>query len=153
MKAIFSYRARDAGGRPVQGTIEAGDEASAFDMLKSQGLYVTGLTRDERRERARAMKHMGLSKGRLGLVQLSRIARHMSIMMTAGVGLSPALHTLAEQAESKLEKEVLDAARVKVDAGMSLAHSFAETEAFPPLFLHMVEAGRPQVSWMRFFRG
>ena len=141
MKAVFSYRARDSGGRLTQGTIEARDEALAFDMLKAQGLYVTGLTRDERSERAFAIAPMGSYKGRLSLVQLSRIARHLSIMMTAGVGLSPALHTLSEQAESKLEKEVLDAARVKVDAGMPLARSLAETRAFPPLFLHMVEAG------------
>jgi type IV pilus assembly protein PilC len=141
VKATFSYRARDAGGRLVQGTVEAGDEALAFDMLKAQGLFVTGLTRDERKERTVIAMPERLSGSKLTLVQLSRIARHMSIMMTAGVGLSPALHTLAEQAESKLEKEVLDTARVKVDAGMPLARSLADTEAFPQLFLHMVEAG------------
>lgn len=141
MKATFSYRARDANGRLSKGKIEAGDESSAFDMLKAQGLFITGLTRDEKSERAKAITPMGSSRGRLGLVHLSRIARHMSIMMTAGVGLSPALHTLTEQAESTLEKEALGAARVNVDAGMSLARSLADTGAFPPIFLHMVEAG------------
>lgn len=141
MKATFSYRARDANGQLIKGTIEARDEASAFDTLKAQGLFVTGLTRDEVKERTVIAVPERLSGGKLNLVQLSRIARHMSIMMTAGVGLSPALHTLAEQAESKLEKEVLDTARVKVDAGMPLARSLADTGAFPQLFLHMVEAG------------
>ncbi|NLB73166.1 MAG: type II secretion system F family protein [Firmicutes bacterium] len=141
MKATFSYRARDTSGRLTKGNIEAGDESSAFDMLKAQGLFIIGLTRDEKSERVKAITPMGSSRGRLGLVHLSRIARHMSIMMNAGVGLSPALHTLTEQAESTLEREVLGAARVNVDAGMSLARSLADTGAFPPIFLNMVDAG------------
>ena len=103
MKATFSYRARDTSGRLTKGNIEAGDESSAFDMLKAQGLFIIGLTRDEKSERVKAITPMGSSRGRLGLVHLSRIARHMSIMMNAGVGLSPALHTLTEQAESTLD--------------------------------------------------
>ena len=141
MKATFSYRARDASGRLIKGQIEAPDESLAFDMLKAQGLFITGLTRDEKSEQVKALRPLGSSRRRLGLVHLSRIARHMSIMMTAGVGLSPALHTLTEQAESTLEREVLGAARVNVDAGMPLARSLADTGAFPQLFLHMVEAG------------
>ena len=141
MKATFSYRARDASGRLIKGQIEAPDESLAFDMLKAQGLFITGLTRDEKGEQVKALTPLGSSRGRLGLVHLSRIARHLSIMMTAGVGLSPALHTLTEQAESTLERDVLGAARVNVDAGRPLGRSLADTGEFPQLFLHMVEAG------------
>ncbi|MGE5586657.1 MAG: type II secretion system F family protein [Clostridia bacterium] len=145
MDRVFTYRARDAGGRLTQGSIRAADEAAAAEMLRAQGLFVTGLFGGQRAEAesgsgtgAPARPHVG---GRLRGQDLARLSRHLCVMMQAGVGLSAALHTLAGQAESKLERRVLDVARARVDTGNPLGSALAETGAFPPLFIHMVEAG------------
>ncbi|MDI6639110.1 MAG: type II secretion system F family protein, partial [Bacillota bacterium] len=143
MERVFTYRARDAEGRLTQGTIRAADEAAAAELLRAQGLFVTGLFGGEKGDaeggaRAAARPSVG---GKLKVQNLARLSRHLSVMMQAGVGLSAALHTLAGQAESRLEKRVLEAAKARVDAGNPLAGALAETGAFPPLFIHMVEAG------------
>jgi len=142
---VFTYRARDAEGRLAQGTIKAADEAAAAELLRAQGLFVTGLFGGEKGEAEGGARAAAAAQppvgGRLKVQSLARLSRHLSVMMQAGVGLSAALHTLAGQAETRLEKRVLEAAKARVDAGNPLAGALAETGAFPPLFIHMVEAG------------
>lgn len=140
MDRVFTYRARDASGRPTQGTVRAADEVAAADILRGQGLFVTGLAAAEKPEPA-AAGATGRSIRRMKVSSLARLSRYLSVLMQAGVGLSSALHTLAAQAESRIERRVLEAAKARVDAGNSLASALSEAGAFPELFVHMVEAG------------
>lgn len=142
MDRVFTYRARDASGRLAEGVVRAADESAAAELLRSQGLFVTGLTANEKTELAPA--NTGAKDRSIGMMRvpgLARLARHLSVLMQAGVGLSSALHTLASQAEGRLERRVLEAAKARVDAGNPLASALSEAGAFPPLFVHMVEAG------------
>jgi type IV pilus assembly protein PilC len=139
----FTYRARDAEGRLTQGTITAANEAAAVELLRAQGLVVTGFVGADRNEVGRGGQSAAPPTGArtLRVQSLARLSRHLSVMMQAGVGLSAALRTLASQAETRSERRVLEVAKARVDSGNPLAGALRETGAFPPLFIHMVEAG------------
>ncbi|MEW5865938.1 MAG: type II secretion system F family protein [Bacillota bacterium] len=140
MDRVFTYRARDASGRLAEGVVRAADEGAAAELLRSQGLFVIGLTPGERVQPAHTAAR-GLPGGRMNVVSLARLSRHLAVLTQAGLGLSGALNTLARQAETRFERLVLEAAKARVDAGNPLASALLETGVFPPLFVHMVEAG------------
>ncbi len=137
---VYAYRARDASGRLTQGSIAAADEAAAVELLRGQGLLVTGIFPGEAIPAVRSRRKEG-RQGRMRLASLARLCRQLAVLMQAGVGLSGALQTLAAQAEGSLERRVLETAKARVDAGNSLTAALAESGSLPALFLHMVEAG------------
>ncbi len=150
MDRVFAYRARDASGQPVRGTIMARDEAAAAEALRARGLLVTGLGAAGEAGRALGVRPAGEAAAagrragamrRLSVRGLASLSRHLSVLVRAGVGLSDALETLARQAEGRNERRMLEMVKSRVDTGDPLAGALEETGAFPPLFVHMVEAG------------
>jgi len=68
--------------------------------------------------------------------------QHLGIMLKAGIALSSALKTLAEQSDNKRFIIVLNDIANKVDGGVSLADSLkSHQDIFGELFVSMVDSG------------
>ena len=135
----FEYRVRDRSGKLLSGKLDAPNQAALIGRLREQGyapLSVkqagTGLQRE-----------ITLPGGdRVGLKDLTVMARQLSTMVGAGLSLVRALAILAEQTESKPLAKVLAAARTDVEAGISLSTALARhPQVFTPLVVNMVRAG------------
>lgn len=67
---------------------------------------------------------------------------HLKVLMKAGLSISDALKTLAEQTENKKFKQILAEIKSGIEKGDTLAKNLAKfPRAFPKIFVSMTEAG------------
>ena len=135
----FEYRVRDSTGRLVTGKLEAPNQAALIGRLREQG-YAPLSVKQAGTGLQREITLPG--SDRVGLKDLTVMARQLATMVGAGLSLVRALAILAEQTESKPLAKVLAAARGDVETGLSLSTALARhPRVFTPLVVNMVRAG------------
>jgi type IV pilus assembly protein PilC len=73
--------------------------------------------------------------------QVSQLCRLLSTLLQGGIPLMTALETTSASMGSRLMREAVGQARMKVKEGRALSKSLAETEVFPPLAVEMIYVG------------
>lgn len=137
--ASFRYSAiRDSGER-VTGTIEGADRSLAISRLSDQGLHPIDIREDMPGSSAAGLMTMG--RGRIPRQELTAFTRQLAWLLQAGTTLNRALEILAGEAFSKPLAAALEAVRGAIRKGRSFHDALAETGAFPPFYLSMVEVG------------
>lgn len=137
--ASFRYSAiRDTGER-VTGTIEGADRSLAISRLSDQGLHPIDIREDMPGSSAAGLMTMG--RGRIPRQELTAFTRQLAWLLQAGTTLNRALEILAGEAFSKPLAAALEAVRGAIRKGRSFHDALAETGAFPPFYLSMVEVG------------
>ncbi|HRR05471.1 MAG TPA: type II secretion system F family protein, partial [Candidatus Woesebacteria bacterium] len=125
----FSYKAKDAGGRTVEGTVEAATKEKALSLLKERGFFVIDL----REGGGMKIDLQNLSFGKKGKVSADEVVvftRQLSTMVNAGLPINDALFSLKEQVSPKFAPTVEEILR-KVEGGMSLGEALA---GYPHIF-------------------
>lgn len=80
--------------------------------------------------------------GRLArLIAISRFARTLSTLLSGGLPIIRALHTAGEVAGNTVLAQAIDAARLSITEGASVARPLRASGEFPPLVTHMIEVG------------
>ncbi|WP_027719302.1 type II secretion system F family protein [Desulfovirgula thermocuniculi] len=136
----YAYRARDREGKLVTGRLDAGGLREAARLLQAQGLLVVQLrpvmAAPKLTVRRPAVAH------RVKLKELALFCRQLSTLVSSGVPLVGAMRILELQVEGRALREVVRGVVARLEEGRSLAESFgAYPQAFPELFVSMVEAG------------
>jgi general secretion pathway protein F len=75
------------------------------------------------------------------LIAISRFARTLSTLLAGGLPIIRALHTAGEVAGNTVLAEAIDAARLSITEGASVARPLRASGEFPPLVTHMIEVG------------
>lgn len=135
----YAYKVRDAGGRFVEGKVEAASEAAVADKLRAMGytpLEVRPANVGMQREISFGRKK------RVKLKDLAVFARQFATMIDAGLTMLRALTILSEQVDNAELRRLLRGVKQDVEAGMALSTSFAKADGvFPPLMVNMTRAG------------
>jgi len=135
----YAYKVRDAGGRFVEGKVEAASEAAVADKLRAMGytpLEVKPANVGMQREISFGRKK------RVKLKDLAVFSRQFATMIDAGLTMLRALTILSEQVDNPELRRILRGVKQDVEAGMALSSSFAKAEGtFPPLMINMTRAG------------
>lgn len=142
--AHFAYKARDTGGRLIEGVLEAASSGAAADVLIGQGAVPL-----EIRERAAAAKSAGkaapglaLFKPKVGHIDLLLFSRQLHTLLKAGVPILRALAGLQESAVNPALKDVIQDVRESLEGGRELSASLARhPRVFSPFYLSMVRVG------------
>jgi len=137
--AVFNYKARDAAGKRLKGTMEAATKTELIDKLSKMGYMTTsaaeglpGIKLDSLLER---LKWVGSDDMLMFYIQLSN-------MISAGITILMSLAMLAKQTENKALKEAIGSVSRQVEAGDGLSKSFAaQPRLFSKLFVNMIKAG------------
>jgi len=80
--------------------------------------------------------------GRLArLIAISRFSRTLSTLLAGGLPIIRALHTAGEVAGNTVLAQAIDAARLSITEGASVARPLRASGEFPPLVTHMIEVG------------
>ena len=138
--ALFTYKAVTAEGEVIEGELEALDQRSAIERLRSQGHVPI---RAEERRGGGAVRRSSLRRGaRISPAAVALLTRELSMLLQAGLPLDRALSILGslstEGPVSRLVERVLD----RVRGGASLAEALeAQGEVFPNFYCGMVRAG------------
>ena len=134
----YSYKVRNAGGKLVEGKVEAASEAAVADKLRAMGyvpLEVSVANAGMQRELSFGRKK------RVKLKDLSVFARQFATMIDAGLTMLRALAIMSEQVEKPELRRVLRQVRQDLEAGMSLSSAFAKwPDVFPTLMVSMTRA-------------
>ena len=136
--ATFSYRARNATGEVVRGTLVADTTAAAARMLAERSLMPVELDQVEA-----AQKSLLTGKARrVKLAKVGMMYEQLADLLRAGVPLLRALTVLSSQSSSPALARVLREVYESVSGGDSLADAMARhPHAFPELHASMVRAG------------
>lgn len=134
----FAYRARNASGQEVRGTLLADSAMAAARMLDERSLLPVEVEEQAARERS-------VLTGRARRVSLSKVGQmyeQLADLLRAGVPIMRALEVLGQQASSPALARILREVRDDVSGGEALADAMRRhPHAFPELHAAMVRAG------------
>ena len=139
--AQFSYKARDANGNAVSGTIDAGSEGAAADLLRRRSIILLSI---EKREEAvtPSLAKMPLWQKQVSLTELIIFSRQMYSLMKAGIPIIRAMEGLAASTSSERLKLVLADVVDQLQNGRNLSSALAEhPKVFSRLMVSLVHVG------------
>ena len=130
----FAYKAKETGGKTVEGVVEASDQRSAMARLREQKLSVLDL------KAAPAKKKF--FKVKIDNKDVVIFSRQLSTLVSAGVPIVQGLNILEAQAENPAFKAVVSGLRSDIEAGLSIADAMKKHPgAFTELYVSMIRAG------------
>jgi general secretion pathway protein F len=130
----FRFEAVDAQGRLRSGQVEAENARAVRDRLRADGLTPTAI--DAARSASQPVRL------RIGAAALALVTRQLATLVQSGMPLDHALVALAEQADDRLVKKLVEALHAHVVAGESLPAAMSRyPQAFPRLYRGLVTAG------------
>ena len=130
--ATFEYNALTSAGRLMKGTIEAGTNQEADDLLKQMQLVVNSV------EKARLKK----PKTAIGRNEFVLFNQQLASITKAGIPLERGLRELAGDISSRSMRRLVDAIADELEAGVSIEKAFEKRQKhFPPLYGRILKAG------------
>jgi len=135
----FRYKAYNATGGSVAGTLDADSERHALQQLKSQGLMLREI-REEGGDEG-APSSFSFKRG-ISASDLALFTRRLATLVASSVPLYEAMGSLHEQEENGALKRVLTRVSAHIAEGASLSRAFAaEPRVFGESYISMVAAG------------
>ncbi len=136
--AVFQYNAVDLDSSSVAGTVVADTPRQARDILRQRGMTVTRVHELIRKSKSSFFANR---QGRGANANVAEFVRELATLLTAGIPLLSALHTLVEQHKGKF-KAVIQHLADRVAAGAKLADAMEDYPAyFDELCLSIVDVG------------
>jgi type II secretory pathway component PulF len=136
----YTYRALDAGGKRVAGTVSASTRAEAQRRLSVKGLYsirVNPFTTHSRAQRVALIRTRAASR-----MEVAEAFETLGNLVAGGIGLMPALRIAEAGTIHPALREALASAAISIKGGMSLSRSMAKRpQVFPALSVGLVAAG------------
>ena len=130
--AVFTYRARDTGGRRVDGRLEGSSRAAVVAELQGRGLAPV------------QVREVGGTTGSLRRLpdrRLSAAYSQLADLLRAGVPLLRGLRLLGRGRSDARIAAAMNTVAERVADGERLADAMRDTGGFPEVHLAMVEAG------------
>lgn len=134
----FTYRARDASGKLVRGTLEAENQKEALRQLQKKQLFITDLKEDN----FRIIKWNKDRWKKTSVRDLAIFCRQFSTMIDAGLPILSSLLILKDQTDHRLMRQALEEVAGDLQKGKTLTQALeAHPRIFPHMMVNMVEAG------------
>ena len=137
----YSYKAKSNNGEMKYGKIEADDK---HDLTKKLRKIKLSLVSEEIIREGSKKKEFSISKilKRVSVIDKMLFARHLKVMLNAGLPFSRSITVLSEQTNNAYFKEVLCSVKEDVQKGNQLADSIAKfPKVFDTLFVNMIRVG------------
>lgn len=135
--ATYEYMAVDKSGKQKKGTMDAQTPERVKEFLKNEGLIPISV-----KEQSFLNKDISIGTKKVKARDMSVFCKQFASIMQAGVTIINALQMLSEQTENKTLREAIKSVQIDVEKGESLASAMRnQGEIFPPILIHMVEAG------------
>lgn len=135
--AVYRYEALDERGNRRRGQIDADSARAARARLRAQGLAPIGVTEAGAAHGTAAGERRALNRTRL-----ASWTRQLASLVAGGLPLERALATLADEAETPRERELVTQLRAAVNAGSALATALAaHPRTFDDSYRAVVAAG------------
>ena len=139
----FLFKARDAGGRPQQGSLTAASIPAAVNEIRGRGWLVLdvrdGTATAPRRSTLAALSPRQWLPARTTDVELS--LRQMAVMLRSGLTLLDCLNTVAEQTSRASMGRIWTDVAGRIQEGASLADAMGHHPRFSQMVVQLVRVG------------
>ena len=137
----YSYEALDSEGKTRKGVLEADSVKAARTQLRTQRLVPI------------VVDTLGATKKSVGDIKIMQrpafngaqkaiLARQLAGLVSAGLPLERALHSLSEEAETEAQRDLTATIRSEVNSGSSFSRALAmHPKEFSPIFVAVIGAG------------
>ena len=148
----FKYIARSRTGEKIAGSIEAQDKRAALLQIERLGqmpvsVFEGGLGAPAAATSAGDKKFFKLElkrsgKARMGMRDVLLLTRELSDLLSSGMTLGNALHTLSRRKTSKAQDKIVTELRDQIVQGTSMSNALGQwPDTFSTLYVSMVRAG------------
>ncbi len=139
---IYNYAAKNIKGEKKEGMLEAKDEHSLAKVLREEGYILTLVEEEQKREREKFSLNQLNPFAKVSLIEKVLFARHLGVMVKAGVSLPKALDILVLQIKNEKFSKIISEVGKNVNQGLSLSDSLSKyPEVFNKLFVNMIKVG------------
>jgi type II secretory pathway component PulF len=134
----FSYQARDNDGALKMGTVEANNQAMAFDILRQHDLIVIKVFPVSQ---VSFMERVNLFE-RVSAKDIVLFSRQLATLISAKVPIVQALKVLKLQVSSKKLQRILGEITQRIESGESLSSAVARyPKIFSGLYVNLIRSG------------
>ena len=137
--AMFSYRATDATGNIVQGTLEAREERQVVAHLQQGGLIPLRINLAE--AATRWQERLPMLRGRVPSREIVNFTQELAALLKAGLPLDRSLQALEQVTSRSAMKAILSQVLRDLQEGKTLGDALARARIFSPLYVSLVQAG------------
>lgn len=150
--AAFVYRAIDAGGKTVNGSLAVRSKAEAYRELEAQALHpitveiveqeVTAGAEGSKARKGKAVSETITGPTKLNRVQVIGFTEDLADLLDAGINLEQALRVLHERQKNPLIKKVSAILRDEIREGVRFSVALKKASpSFDTLYRNLVAAG------------
>lgn len=136
---IYSYKAKTGSGEIKSGEMKAKSKVDLDQKISKLGLML--ISSEEISDKKKNFEISKIIK-RVSVVDKMLFARHLGVMLRAGLPFSRATTVLAQQTSNAYFRDVLESIRDDIQKGNQLADSLEKyPKVFNTLFVNMVRVG------------
>jgi type IV pilus assembly protein PilC len=137
----FTYTAKNFEGKIKKGEMEARDEKTLAQELRSEGFLITAVKLIDKEEKAIGTNFFDKFSN-VPLKDKMIFARNLSVMISAGLPVSKGIENLALQTKNKKFKNILKNIFEELQKGTALSECLRKYPGiFSELFINMVKVG------------
>ncbi len=134
----FTYTAITKSGQKESATIQAPNITAAGHMLKEQGLLLTHIEAQEKKDIFSFLKSIST----ISLDEKINFVENVSVMLKAGISISRALQIVVKQTQNTKFKIILTDVYNQVQQGKGLSEALEKyPDIFPGIFFSMIKVG------------
>jgi type IV pilus assembly protein PilC len=138
----FLYTAKSFSGETKGGEIEAKDEKTLAQQLRSEGFLITSVKPLEGNAKQTKSKFFDKFLGTVPLKEKMVFARNLAVMIASGLTISRAISNLANQTQNKRFRKILLDIFNEIQGGKTLSEGMAKyPAAFNELLVNMIRVG------------
>jgi MSHA biogenesis protein MshG len=138
----FAYRARDGGGKMVEGVVEANDSGTVASQLFGSGITPLEIVPTRSPVKSGDSAWSRLSRQRIGSIEVLMFSRQMYTLLKSGVPIMGALKGLQESSDNPSFADVVRDLRESLDSGRELSVSLGRhPKVFNAFYVAMVRVG------------
>ena len=138
----FAYKARNAAGQAVEGTLDGVASGAVVDVLRGMGLTPVEIKERQAVASKKTTAGGGLFSQRVTHIDLLLFSRQMHALLKSGVPIMRALAGLQDAAINPEMKRVIGEVRESLEAGRELSQALARhPRVFSPFYLSMIRVG------------
>jgi general secretion pathway protein F len=137
--ALYNYRASDAAGNVIQGTLEAREEGQVVLHLHQGGLIPLRINLAE--AATGWQEKVPLLRGRIPAREVVNFTQELAALLKAGLPLDRSLQALEHVTSRAAMKVVLAQVLRDLQEGKTLGDALSRHRIFSPLYVSLVEAG------------
>lgn len=139
---IYSYRALNASGAVVKGTLEAENRNLVIESLLRQNYTIVDLKEDKNRAAAKKTEINITFFEKVKIDDLSLFTRQLSTMVGAGLPIIRSFEILEQQTKNPMLKRAIADISTNLEGGLTLHNSLAQhPKIFSQMYTSMVKAG------------